>query len=137
MQTSLQRQVAEVEELVRRFVGGVVTDGIDIAVLLDVLHQAGFPEVDAISTAIHEVEEMMDDQDGFGRYYPVNLNSGLVVLCQSAVIETATYWLDGIYLYINQHRKDDRGDLEKAVTDFIERSRPLKPIVLTEYGETL
>lgn len=137
---SCDERVVEMKDLVSNFICGVLENRITNDTVLNVLHLAGFTDADTISVDIHKVEGMESQQDGIvgtGKYYQVNMNSGLVVLCQTKVLLMATYWLDGIWKYISDNHAIDHKVLEGSVMDFIVNSVPLNPIVLTELGEAL
>lgn len=107
----------------------------ELAAILSVLHDAGFGQV--VRIAEGRVVGHYRDQDGSstGETFPRNYRSGLVAMCEKEEHQVATSWLDSLWGYVA--KKETGIGLVKEARGLIDQSVPLKPIVLTQYGESL
>ena len=130
------------EDTLRKFIGIVrsekVADEAKERILTAVLTAAGFKVV-AVATGIEKGYNR--DQDGSALdSYTANPLSGIVVKEKRSDSNRATHWLEAFWR--ETRRLTETTDLnDDAIVDKllleIERSVPLEPILLTEYGESL
>lgn len=111
-------------------------------ILSELLAAAGFTSTKIV---MGNLRGRWQDQDGYtGETYPINCMCPYKVLSDNDDDYLATGWLDCMVRFSRElhigsfgQKKMKRDDAVKALAEKTEQANPLKPIVLTEIGDTL
>lgn len=117
------------------------TREVDGEMLIELLRYIGYGKVTSVRQGVRKLPNRDNRAKIIAGSFVANASSNLVAMAGEEMEFDATDWLESFWKAMLQRREqlDDKDLvlLDRDTTKWIEQSRQLCPIIITEYGETL